>query len=255
MEDSLWDNSFGDSNFLGSGMWNSGFGGSEPLPMPSFSNSGGGGFYPESMGGGDFLGELPAGFQSTSQGGGGLSSIFGKGGTINQFTDNYGGALKLGGGFLDYLRKNQQAKDLRGMMGPQQQFAQQASEGSQYWNQSAKNAQMGTDALTTDAIRQAQQVAERTGNQRGINPIHVRLAAQQAMAEPRMKAVDSYGRLALGFGNNVNGSTAGLTGMATAANTASNNAYSALGAGLYGNQSPLSFVIDANGRIVPAPAK
>lgn len=217
-----------------------------------FGGSSGGNNPLANLNGGTYAGDFDAGSSGASYGGAlanpsygdsGLSSIFGQGGLINK----YAPGIKTVGGLVDMYRGNQQAKQFQNMAGPQQQFAQQQREGSQYWDQSAKNAQMGTDALTIDAIRQAQQVAERTANQRGVNPIHVRLAAQQAMADPRLKAVQTYGNLSTGFGNNANQSVNGSLGLQNAANAASNRGVASLFGSMAQNIPQFKVV---NGRLV-----
>ena len=126
-----------------------------------------------------------------------LSGLFGKG---RQFMDNYGGAIKGGMGLLGGLyglnKGNEAAGQMRGLGQQQQVFGQQQMANSQYWDQSARNAQMGLDSRTQAAMAQAQQASERQSNARGINPIHSRIAAQQAMSGPQLAGVDSYGRLA-----------------------------------------------------------
>jgi len=138
--------------------------------------------------------------QESSSFGNTLGEWFGKGGTVPQFIDNYGGAIKGGMGLLGGLyglnKGNEAAGQMRGLGQQQQAFGQQQMANSQEWNQYARNAANGLDPRTQAAMAQAQQASERQSNARGINPIHSRIAAQQAMSGPQLAGVDSYGRLA-----------------------------------------------------------
>jgi len=129
-----------------------------------------------------------------------LSGLFGKG---RQFMDNYGGAIKGGMGLLGGLnglyQGNKAAGEMRGLGQQQQAFGQQQMDNSQEWNQYARNAANGLDPRTQAAMAQAQQASERQSNTRGINPIHSRIAAQQAMSGPQQAAVNNYGRLSAMF--------------------------------------------------------
>lgn len=138
----------------------------------------------------------------------GLSSIFGQGGMINQ----YAPAIKAAGGVMDYFRGQKQQNQLQGLSDAQMRFVTGQQANSNYWDQSARNAQMGLDPMTMNAMRTADQAASRKANLRGINPIHARLAAQNAMADAQRSSVDSYGKLGTGYAGNVSqGNSVGST--------------------------------------------
>ena len=164
-----------------------------------FGYDGGGGeenYFDSSIGSADYMGGNDSWTDS-------LAGIFGKGGLVPKFMDNYGGAIKGGMGLLGGLnglyQGNKAAGEMRGLGQQQQAFGQQQMDNSQEWNQYARNAANGLDPRTQAAMAQAQQASERQSNTRGINPIHSRIAAQQAMSGPQQAAVNNYGRLSAMF--------------------------------------------------------
>ena len=204
-------------------------------------------------GGGSYMGDIDAGSTGESYGGGygnqysggsGLSSIFGQGGIINQ----YAPAIKAAGGVMDYFRGQKQQNQLQGLADAQMKFVTGQQANSNYWDQSARNAQMGLDPMTMNAMRTADQAASRKANLRGINPIHARLAAQNAMADAQRSSVDSYGKLGTGYAGNVSqGNNVGST-MQGNAFAAGNNGVASLFGSMAQNIPEYEII---NGRIVP----
>ena len=164
-----------------------------------------------------------------------LSGLFGKGGTVPQFMDNYGGAIKGGMGLLGGLyglnKGNKAAGEMRGLGQQQQAFGQQQMANSQYWDQSARNAQRGLDPSTLAAMSQAKRASERQSNVRGINSIHSSIAAQEAMSGPQQAAVNNYGRLAGMYNQGADGAYSGAGAAYGLGNAASAGGRQAFGQG------------------------